>query len=75
MKKLKKLFEYTYFEKVEKGLYYVSLEETQKKEPKSVKGMLKVLGYLDLYKPLSDLEKEGKLEMVVDDRALIVKCK
>ncbi len=75
MKKLDKLFEYSYFEKVEDGLYAVSLEESEPKEPKSAKGMLKVLGLSELYKPLYDLEKEDKLEMVVDDRSLIVKCK
>ena len=56
MKKLDKLFEYSYFEKVEDGLYAVSLEESEPKEPKSAKGMLKVLGLSELYKPLYDLE-------------------
>ena len=75
MKYLDELVEYTYFEKVEDGLYYVSLDDSESKEPQSAKGMLKVLHLLEHYKPLLHLQKQGKLEMVVDDRALVVKCK
>ena len=74
-KYLDELFDYSEFNKIENGLYYVSLTDEETREPQSPKGMLKVLGMLEFYKPLQELEKNDKIEMVVDDRALIIKSK
>ena len=74
-KYLDELFDYSEFNKIENGLYYVSLTDEETREPQSPKGMLEVLRMLEFYKPLQDLEKNDKIEMVVDDRALIIKSK
>ncbi len=57
------------FEKVELGVYAEWLNDDQK-EPKSVKGMLNKMSWLD--DECKNLLKDKRVKLVLDDRALIV---
>jgi len=61
-----------YFEKQTDTLYAIWLHDDEPKEPKTVKGMLKLL-YLDEYQQvIQELVEAGLITATVDDRALII---